>query len=179
MITWDEICHLQDGLTWGTEPVILAWLRDNARGRCVELGSFWGMSALATGTGLARNGGSLICIDAWPGAWEGNRPTFIRNINRAPELPIQWLHVDSLEAARLFDDESLDLVFMDSDHTYEHVIKEIRLWLPKVKLGGILCGHDYDETQPGVVKAVDESKLPIEVLKPSLWKHVRPIKSTP
>lgn len=131
------------------------------------------------GTGLAKNGGSLICIDSWPGGWERDRPVFIRNIDRAPELPIQWLHADSLEAARLFDDGTLDLVFLDSDHTFEHVSKEIRLWLPKVKPGGILCGHDYDQTQPGVVKAVNESRLHFEVLGFSFWKHVRPTKPTP
>jgi hypothetical protein len=63
----------------------------------------------------------------------------------------------SIEAARLFEDESLDFVFVDSDHSYEGCITDIRAWFPKVKRGGILCGHDYNHPDQGEVKkAVDE-----------------------
>lgn len=55
-----------------------------------------------------------------------------------------------------FDDESIDTVFIDLDHSYESVCRDISLWLPKVKKGGILAGDDYRETLPGVSKAVNE-----------------------
>ena len=58
-------------------------------------------------------------------------------------------------SASKFDDKSLDFVFIDADHTYESAKKDILAWLPKVKAGGILAGHDYP-TWEGVTRAVDE-----------------------
>jgi predicted O-methyltransferase YrrM len=60
------------------------------------------------------------------------------------------------EAVKLFDDESLDAVFIDADHSYEAVKLDIQNWMPKVRRGGILAGHDYVPSWPGVVRAVDE-----------------------
>lgn len=51
----------------------------------------------------------------------------------------------------------IDLVFIDGDHTYNQVKADIKAWLPHIKPGGILCGHDYGfETWPGVKQAFDE-----------------------
>lgn len=71
---------------------------------------------------------------------------------------------DSIEAARRVDDGSLDMVFIDADHSYEGVKRDIAAWLPKVKRGGWLGGHDYRNTDPrfdfsGVDKAVEELAL--------------------
>lgn len=51
----------------------------------------------------------------------------------------------------------IDLVFIDGDHTYTQVKADIQSWLPHIKPGGILCGHDYGfEVWPGVKQAFDE-----------------------
>lgn len=50
----------------------------------------------------------------------------------------------SLEAAKCFDDASLDFVFIDADHSFSAVCEDINMWFPKVKQGGFLTGHDYD-----------------------------------
>jgi hypothetical protein len=53
-------------------------------------------------------------------------------------------------------DASMDLVFIDSDHEYDSVIEDIKNWTPKVRKGGIICGHDYkNPAHRGVEKAVD------------------------
>lgn len=57
-------------------------------------------------------------------------------------------------AATQFLDESFDLVYIDGDHTYEGVVKDLAGWYPKVKKGGVICGDDIG--WPGVKKAVDE-----------------------
>jgi len=57
---------------------------------------------------------------------------------------IEWVRIKSAEAASLFDDESLDFVYIDGDHSYEFVRDDITLYYPKVKKGGLLSGHDYD-----------------------------------
>lgn len=57
-------------------------------------------------------------------------------------------------------DQSLDFVYLDSDHKYQSVKSEIEAWYPKVKVGGILAGHDYIERSHieefGVIQAVTE-----------------------
>lgn len=61
----------------------------------------------------------------------------------------------SEDAALAFKNESLDFVFIDAIHTYEHCKADIAAWLPKIKAGGMLAGDDYDDNN-GVAKAVDE-----------------------
>lgn len=68
----------------------------------------------------------------------------------------------SAAAAREALDASLDLVFLDADHSYDGVRDDIASWLPKVRLGGWIGGHDYDNPTPlydfsGVKRAVDEA----------------------
>lgn len=66
---------------------------------------------------------------------------------------VRW--ENSFVAASKIRDHSLDLVFIDADHSYESVFADIVAWRPKVRVGGILCGHDYGGKFDGVKKAVD------------------------
>lgn len=50
----------------------------------------------------------------------------------------------------------LDFVYIDGDHRYEAVKKDLELYYPKVKVGGLFSGHDYAPRAPAVMKAVDE-----------------------
>lgn len=63
----------------------------------------------------------------------------------------------SVEAAATFADGSLDWVYLDADHAYDSIKADLRAWWPKVRIGGMFCGHDYF-TDEGfdVVRAVDE-----------------------
>ena len=49
----------------------------------------------------------------------------------------------SSDMASRFEDNSLDLVYLDGNHAYEWVKEDIELWWPKIKKGGVLTGHDY------------------------------------
>jgi hypothetical protein len=72
------------------------------------------------------------------------------------------VQADSVHAATTFRDASLDFVFLDADHGYEAVRADIAAWLPKVKPGGLLSGHDYATRQDrtwGVIQAVDEAAV--------------------
>lgn len=105
-----------------------------------------------------------IAVDAWsplPG-WEDAR-------NDAAALVeakrIAWsrlkryrkcriLEMTSAEAAAVIPDKSLDLVYIDADHGYEAVIRDLDLWTPKIRPGGFIGGHDYSEAVPSIhVKA--------------------------
>lgn len=49
----------------------------------------------------------------------------------------------SVEAAKKFNDNFFDFVYVDADHTYRAVLEDLESWYPKVKSGGVLSGHDY------------------------------------
>lgn len=49
----------------------------------------------------------------------------------------------SVDAAKDFDDESIDAVYIDGNHRLEFVVADINAWLPKIRKGGIISGHDY------------------------------------
>lgn len=68
------------------------------------------------------------------------------------------IRTDSCTAAYMMQPESFDFVFIDADHSYQAVKKDIHHWMPKVRDGGLLCGHDYSSrgANKGVMKAVDE-----------------------
>jgi hypothetical protein len=68
----------------------------------------------------------------------------------------QLIRKPSFDAVNHFEDESIDIVFIDANHSYESVKNDIDLWLPKVKTGGVLSGHDYSIGFFGVIQAVNE-----------------------
>ena len=71
---------------------------------------------------------------------------------------LKILRLESITASLLFPDHYFDLVFIDGNHEYNAISEDITMWRPKVKIGGILSGHDYGSTRhPGVKQAVDES----------------------
>jgi hypothetical protein len=50
---------------------------------------------------------------------------------------------DSVNGAELFNDESLDFIYIDANHKYEFVKQDMETWFPKLRNGGIFAGHDY------------------------------------
>lgn len=49
----------------------------------------------------------------------------------------------SLDAVLLFDDGSLDWAYIDGDHRFDGCLADLEAWLPKLRVGGMLCGDDY------------------------------------
>jgi hypothetical protein len=56
----------------------------------------------------------------------------------------------------LIADESLDLVFVDADHSYDAVSKDLPFWWKKIRVGGWLLGDDYNSCHPGTQRAVND-----------------------
>jgi len=52
--------------------------------------------------------------------------------------------------------EKIDFIYIDGNHSYDFVKQDIDLFFNKVKDGGVIGGHDYDESFPGVIKAAKE-----------------------
>jgi hypothetical protein len=53
------------------------------------------------------------------------------------------VRMDSVKAASMFPDEFFDFIYIDADHSYEGVVRDITAWWPKIKKGGLFCGDDY------------------------------------
>ncbi len=160
------------------------------RMKVVEVGSWKGYSASIMGEKIQSVDGYLYCVDHWGGISgfyeEANERDVFRIFrNNMVELglwqnPIHVLYTNSLTAAQIFQDEILDLVFIDADHRYECVRGDILAWMPKLKIGGVMCGHDYyNPTNPnaghvGVTRAMDEILgRDYEALGHSIWKHIK------
>ena len=73
----------------------------------------------------------------------------------------------SVDGANSIDNASLDLVFIDADHSYEWVKKDIAAYKPKLKSQGWLTGHDIDF--PGVNRAVNEVVKTYEIGTNNVW----------
>jgi predicted O-methyltransferase YrrM len=144
-------------------------------GTIVELGAWLGKSSsYLVDYAVDRN---VIIIDSWKGSPNELTSThqlatqvdiyevFKKNMGERSYKSIRGL---SSEVVNQFEDESLDVVFIDLTHTYESVKQDIELWLPKVKKGGLLAGHDYENDWPGVVMAVDE-KFPDKMIMDNCW----------
>ena len=121
----------------------------------VEVGSWKGKSSAYMAVEIANSNKEirLYCVDTWEGSREhrenasardlsGLYRIFLENMRPAEHYYIP-LKISSLEASRKFKDNSLDFVFLDASHEYEDVKDDILAWLPKVKPGGFLAGHDY------------------------------------
>ena len=90
---------------------------------------------------------------------------------------IHVIRMDSEDAAKMFPDGYFDLVFIDADHYYEAVKADIPIWLPKVRKGGILAGHDFGcRRHPGVEKAVKEAFGDDYSVPENSWIWVKEIK---
>jgi hypothetical protein len=107
---------------------------------------------------------SWIGVDDWRAGYlgwnEAKRKDNRRNAMRVFQNysnRARLIESDSIDAATLVEDGSLDLVFIDADHSYEGVRKDIEAWSPKVRKGGVIAGHDYGHPDfPDVKVAVDE-----------------------
>lgn len=108
---------------------------------------------------------SLLCVDPY---FEYYRATTLlktaeqqeRLLAEAKEklspYNVRFIRKPSVEAAKDVEDNSLDFVYIDGDHNFDYVMQDLIVWNRKVRLGGIVSGHDYYRFRDaGVVNAVD------------------------
>jgi hypothetical protein len=144
----------------------LAWLEETAKGMrsVLEIGSYKGRSIRALSRGCS---GLVVAVDLWP-----DQQTFFEFVRNTmyvdfPErnglvVPIR---ASSLSAYCYLPGD-FDMIFIDADHSYDSVFNDIHLW--EGRANKILCGHDYSQQWPGVMKAVDDLIGPVEVID-SIW----------
>jgi hypothetical protein len=100
---------------------------------------------------------NLLCVDPWRWKLRGEsryQSTVRRLAPYGDRVRID--RRDSFDAGRDVPDGSLDFVYIDGDHTFDFVMTDIIWWTRKVRMGGVVSGHDlYLFRHAGVVAAVD------------------------
>jgi hypothetical protein len=81
----------------------------------------------------------------------------IAAIEAGGQVTVKPLPIGSLQAARSLQRAGikLDSAFIDGSHHYADVCADINEWLPLIRPGGIIAGHDYSTAFPGVMDAVN------------------------
>lgn len=132
--------------------------------RCVELGVHSGRSAAFLAVEINNSGkpAKLDLIDLFTNGSIHNRPRILSmihsNFATVRHIVDKIIPSDSAEAASQYDDKSVDFLFIDASHEYDYVKKDIAAWLPKMKSGAIMAGHDFEHIgSPGVCLAVMEA----------------------
>ena len=62
---------------------------------------------------------------------------------RLAHTKAKFMPVYSLDAAAEFENESLDFVYIDANHSLPWIMDDLCAWYPKVRKGGVVSGHDY------------------------------------
>jgi hypothetical protein len=128
---------------------LIAMIPETQRGLCVEVGSAAGEST----EHFAKVFEIVVCVDPWPGNMDRYFELFKTRMKPYPH--VFWYREPSLVGAQYIKDASADLVYIDAIHDTPHPDNDIGAWLPKVKQGGWIGGHDYKRGKfDGVVSAV-------------------------
>jgi len=143
----------------------------------VEVGSWAGLSARA----MAQPGQTVYCVDHWAGSpcddsgkWAAQRGsdavfrTFCRNAGKRLFRTIIPCRGPSALWASIWPFQ-VDMVFIDAGHEKSELLANIKEWLPHIRPGGIMCGHDHSSLFPGVEEAVKEIFSYYKVLGRSVW----------
>ena len=139
-------------------------------GTFVELGCYKGKSTSFIGVEIHKRKRDInfFAIDSFQGATNSTDANEIKAYEGISEIEESYTYnvspignkiktIVSLtdEAAQYFNDEEIDVLFVDAGHSRDAVKADIEAWLPKMKPNGIMAGHDYTAWE-GVNKAVTE-----------------------
>lgn len=148
----------------------------------IQIGSYQG-----EGTELFLKSGAfktLYCIDPWESGYDQRDQSADDRIFAAEQkfdkrfannYIVKKIKAKSNDVVTKFEDESLDFIYVDGCHTYESVKDDLNNYIPKVKKGGIIAGHDWCQNWPGVSKAVMQvfHKEPIKKYLDSSWVYIK------
>ncbi len=112
----------------------------------------------------------LYCIDPWTAYddyvehHDSNGQLILNDClekakGRLSPYNCEFIKAFSMDAVKNFKDNSLDGVFIDGNHSFQYVINDISEWSKKVKVGGIISGHDYWSSYLTKVALNQEEKI--------------------
>lgn len=128
--------------TFGLKLLIDKYINDTMN--MLEIGSFAGVSSEL----FAMHVKKIICIDPYSPYPEIDYDSIINAENEFISMMANYdnitkLKVNSKDAVNLFHDGSFDIIYIDGAHDYDNVKFDITSWIPKIKDGGYLSGHDF------------------------------------
>lgn len=120
----------------------------------VEIGTLYGLSAKLIGNVLKPRTGRLWCVDPWESFEQLSKFDFAEVYEQFLANLQHWelanvvtpIKARSIPASSKFREYTLDMVYVDGDHSYWGVRDDIERWWPKLRSGGVLCGDDYTWT---------------------------------
>lgn len=150
----------------------------------VEVGCWMGRSTCYLAEKIAESNKNItvLAVDNWLGSNEPEHKRIIEEKgsiyriwlkNLAPFKLVYPIIGHSCVVGRYMDNSSVDFVYIDASHEYEDVLADIETWLPKVKPGGFIGGHDYNENDrncSGVVRAVKQTFSNYRIMRNS-WLY--------
>ncbi len=146
----------------------------------VEIGCWKGRSTSYIGVEIINSKKNIVidCVDTFKGSAEHRKidtknlyKEFCDNIEPIKNV-VGKIHVmTSIEASTLYEDCSLDFIFIDASHDEHNVYKDICTWWPKIKVGGIFGGDDYCDRWNGVRVAVNKYFSSSHVIHTELYPH--------
>ena len=131
--------------------------------RMLEVGSYMGESTkVFASTGVFDR---VVAVDPHEGYEEFNELfgydwEIVKNefyLNTKNFKCIELIQDYSYNIINTIPNQEFHFIYIDADHSYESVKKDIIMMLEKVKDGGFIGGHDYTNEWPGVVSAIDEA----------------------
>jgi glycosyltransferase involved in cell wall biosynthesis len=153
-------------------------LGDTSNKEMIEIGSFIGESTVI----FAQHFKHVIAIDPFLPGYDNEDPTSHLDFNSVFEDFQETVleYKDKITVIKMKSDEAInliekkyDFIYIDGLHTYDGVISDIINYLPFVKPGGFIGGHDYTENVPrlvGVYDAVNEMfGKPDNVFRDNSW----------
>lgn len=145
-----------------------------------EVGVANGASAIflaETLLNLGKGFSEFYLIDNLAYGREDQLRTLIKNVCAANlGHLVEIVPVSSVEGACRFPDRHFDFVFIDASHQVEWTKADIVLWYSKLKQGGILAGHDYNNREGKEVKLAVDTMIPASIPNPA-W--VAPVEGAP
>lgn len=166
------------------------WLNNNGLlGEGVEVGSAFGQFS---GRILSTwKGSKLSMIDPWENLPSSEYPEKHDHVdyndwyNQCVKLSqddprATLIRKKSVDAAPDFKTASLDFIYIDAAHDYSNVMKDLDTWWPKLKVGGLLSGHDFYwnnenflEVAPAVIRWMAEHNQVFTVTPCTSWFTIK------
>lgn len=136
--------------------------RDTAGGTIVEIGSYAGDGTAI----LAKYFDTVYAVDPWQAGYDGEDGASETDMTEAEKKfdkktrrfsHVIKMRMPSSHAVKLFEDESIDVVYIDALHTFYGVKQDISMWYPKVKKDGYIAGHDFEPKWLRVLMGIVET----------------------
>jgi predicted O-methyltransferase YrrM len=150
----------------------------------VEIGSYCGSGTMIL-SDIFKNS-QIMCVDKWEKYVEScstydidrqglelkeAEEIFDQRISKYPNIIKNKMW--SSEFVTTIEDESIDLVYIDGNHDYSFVKKDITYWFPKIKPGAIIGGHDYgwDTVRSAIADTIGEE--PYKIFIDGSWFFIK------